>query len=174
MTEDNRRFLVTVGHCDGRWDESSITWDTQPCESTAIGADTQVIDGNDFPRVYGWDVTQSVSDVRVGPSSQISFVIDARSFRVGIGTRDIVADTRQTARGRGQQPESSAMKPGFVRIWSRERDNFGASAVPTLLVDYSTRPTTFAQAVATFLSVLSAIGLAVGLYQGIRAMRKAG
>lgn len=172
--KDDRRFLVTVGHCLGEWDEHTITWNSQPCEDTTLGADTQVIDGNDFPRVYSWNVTQSVSDVLVNSAPKISFVIDALSFKVGIGSRDIVSEARQNPRVHDQEKDSHSVKPGFVRLWSRERDDFGASAVPTLIVDYSTRPTVFAQAVGTFLSVLSAIGVVVGLYEGVRAMRRNG
>lgn len=167
---DDRRFLVTVADCEGAWEEETITWDNQPCFAPR-GVDSLVINGEELPAVYKWDVTTSIANA-LAKNRRASFVVDALSIRVQLGTRDILTPDGNGLAAYDGEVSDAELRPGFLRIWSRERTNFGSSAVPTLLVSYTLVPTALARTGSMFLSILSALGVALGTFQAFRAITK--
>ncbi len=165
-------FLVTVSDCVGAWDEAAITWNNQPCLDTGFGVDTRVLDREAFPDVFEWDVTQSVAEAFAEQRPELTLIVDARWFDVQVGTRDIINDNDRGGRGRGRGTSEASLEAGFVRFWSREREEFGASVMPTVAIEYSTEPTATSNAATIFVSVLTAIALALGVYQGLRELKK--
>jgi len=158
------RFFVTVSSCpDNDWSEASMTWNSRACPSELQGEDSIVIKGTELPAVYAWDVTRGVAEAHKAGKKKITFTIDAFVMEKW------EENPREPVPGRRFGPEPSV---GFVRFWSRERSSFGLKAIPTLLVSYSSSRTSFVNFLGSLLAFLSAIGVAVGLYQTFHKLQK--
>lgn len=163
IAESDVRFFVTVNSCsDTTWDDKEMTWNSRVCTAeTTEGEDSIVIHGKDLPRIYTWDITRSVEKARKKGDSKITYIIDSFPLAQEKGARDIVHGERF-----GPKDEF-----GFVRFWSRERVKFGINAVPTLTIKHSSHPTAFLKFLNSTGAILSAIGVAAGLYEFFRRAR---
>jgi hypothetical protein len=160
LARSEERFFVTVSACsDSNWPESSMTWNSRPCINVHKGEDSLVVKGTELPAAYAWDVTRSVAETHAAGKKRITFVIEA--FPLKDSPREIVP-------GRAQGPEESV---GFVRFWSRERLDFGVNAIPILLVNHSSSSTSLVNFVSSILAILSALGVAFGLYEAFQKLR---
>lgn len=158
---ENSRFFVTVSACaDNNWSEATMTWKNRVCKEDLQGEDSLVVQGKNLPAVFTWDVTQSIAKAHAQNAGKVTFVIKA--FLLQQASREIIP-------GQRFGPESSV---GFVRFWSRERSDYGVSAVPTLVVNHSTSSTVFVDFIRSLAAILSAIGVAFGIYGVIRTTRK--
>ena len=61
---------------------------------------------------------------------------------------------------------------GFVRFWSRERLDFGVNAIPTLVLNHASLPTSLVNFFSSLFAFLSALVLAVGLYEAFHKIRR--
>ncbi len=162
LADSNERFFVTVNSCSNTtWDESKMNWNSRVCTSTMEGEDSIVIHGKDLPRIYTWDITRSIKNVRETDDSKVTFIVDSFLLHRGEGAREIVLGERFG-------PKDDV---GFVRFWSRERVKFGINAVPTLTIKHSSHPTAFLKFLNSTIAILSAIGVAAGLYEFFRRKR---
>ncbi len=163
IAESGVRFFVTVNSCpDTTWDDKEMTWNSRACTADTIeGEDSIVIHDNDLPRIYTWDITRSIEKARKRGGSKITYIIDSFPLSQVKGARDIVHGERF-----GPKDEF-----GFVRFWSRERVKFGINAVPTLSIKHSSHPTAFLKFLNSTIAILSAIGVAAGLYEFFRRKR---
>lgn len=155
------RFFVTVSHCpETEWSESTMTWNSRASKDGGDGEYSIIIDGNDLPNVYSWDVTGSLARAKAKGLSKITFAIDA--FRLEYNPREPVPGERFG-------PKESV---GFVRFWSRERAKFGINAIPTLLVYHSSSPTAMVSFLNLTFALLSAIAVVAGLYGMVMKYRR--
>jgi len=152
------RFLVNVSYCpDSEWVEQEMTWNTRPCREEAEGEDSVILEHyGQLPRIYKWDVTRSVARAKEEGKTSVTFLIEAHR---------LLDCSRDPLEGIGCEEENWI---GFARFTSKERSQFGVSAVPTLMVTHSSHPTPLLSFLNTMLAVLSAIGVIVGLYGAIR------
>ncbi len=159
LADSDERFFVTVNSCsDTTWNETKMNWNSRVCTDSMKGEDSIVIHGKDLPRIYSWDITRSIENARDTDDSKITFIVDSFLLHQGEGAREIV-------RGERYGPEDNI---GFVRFWSRERVKFGINAVPTLTIKHSSHPTAFLKFLNSTIAILSAIGVAAGLYEFFR------
>ncbi len=162
LADSDERFFVTVNSCpDTTWDETKMNWNSRVCTDTMEGEDSIVIHGKDLPRIYTWDITRSIKNARETDDSKVTFIVDSFLLHRGEGAREIV-------RGERFGPKDGV---GFVRFWSRERVKFGINAVPTLTIKHSSNPTAFLKFLNSTIAILSAIGVAAGLYEFFRRKR---
>lgn len=163
LANEDKRFWVSVSYCpDSTWSESTTTWNSRACQDGSQGEDSVIIDGGDLPRIYTWDVSRSLAQVTVTGDPKITFVLEAHR---------LLDCSRDPIEGKGC-PEVEWV--GHVRFSSRERSRFGVSAVPTLVISHSSHPTTLMSFLNSMLAVLSAIGVAVALYECVRRARSKG
>jgi len=156
LAKEEERFFVTVSSCtENDWEEALFTWETRVCRETRQEGDSTIIQGQDLPAVYTWNVTENVSRAHVQGERKLTFVIEA--FLMQNNPREIV-------------PRDVPI--GFVRFWSRERVKFGANAVPTLTVKHESSSTRLVEMTSSSIAVLSALGVLLGLYQGFLKFRK--
>ena len=159
LADSDERFFVTVNSCsDTSWDETEMNWNTRVCTDSMEGEDSIVIHGKDLPRIYTWDITRSIENARDTDDSKITFIVDSFLLHRGEGAREII-------RGERFGPKNDV---GFVRFWSRERVKFGINAVPTLTIKHSSHQTTLLKFLNSIIAILSAIGVAAGLYEFFR------
>ena len=163
LASQDKRFLVSISYCpESTWSESTITWNSRVCQDGSEGEDSVIIDGNDLPRIYTWDVTRSLVQVTMNGDSKVTFVVEAHR---------LLDCPRDPIEGKGC-PDVEWV--GHVRFSSRERSRFGVSAVPTLVISHSSHPTTLMSFLNSMVAVLSAIGVAAGLYEFVRRTRNKG
>lgn len=157
------RFFVTTNYCDDNsWTDTEITWNKRVCRDSLMGEDSVVVDAQELPKVYAWDVTRSITNARAEGHSRITFVITAFPLSVehDMIERDIVP-------GQPLGPKDNQTY-GFVRFWSKEREYFGISAAPTLIVAYTTSPSVMINSLNIIAIVLPILGAVWGGLSWIR------
>lgn len=161
LARPERRFLVTVHSCDPiDWDETEITWRSQPCAEGAGGETSVIIGGADLPRAYEWNVARGVARALARGGERVTFTV----YSV-----PLLNCTRDPFEGRGCQIADTD-RIGFVRFASREREAYGIGAVPHLVVSHTSEPTLFMRMVEITLSMLSAFALTFGVYRTIQGL----
>lgn len=161
LARPERRFLVTVHSCDAiDWDETEITWRSQPCAEGAEGETSVIIGGADLPRAYEWNVARGVARALTRGAEGVTFTVSSVP---------LLNCTRDPFEGRGCQIADTD-RVGFVRFASRERETYGIGAVPHLVVSHASEPTVFMRIVEITLSVLSAFALSFGVYRTVRGL----
>ena len=160
LASQDKRFLVSVSYCpESTWSESAMTWNSRVCQYGSDGEDSVIIDGRELPRIYMWDVTRSLALVTMNGDSKVTFVVEAHR---------LLDCPRDPIEGKGC-PDVDWV--GHVRFSSSERSRFGVSAVPTLVVSHSSHPTTLMNFLNSMVAVLTALGVAAGLYEFVRRGR---
>lgn len=161
LARPERRFLVTVHSCDLiDWDETEITWRSQPCAEGAGGETSVIIGGADLPRAYEWNVARGVARALARGGERVTFTVSSVP---------LLNCTRDPFEGRGCQIADTD-RVGFVRFASREREAYGIGAVPHLVVSHTSEPTLFMRMVEITLSVLSAFALTFGVYRTVQGL----
>jgi hypothetical protein len=168
LADSKDRFFVSVVRCPADdWVEDRMTWNTRVCKKLGQADDMVIIDHAQLPHLSRWDVSRSVARAAEEGRKKVTFVITAFKLPLEIppGAREIVPGERF-----GPTPSV-----GFVSFWPRERVALSASAAPTLTVVYSRFDTRLVQFVSSVLAILSALGLILGVWEGVkRFWRKPG
>jgi hypothetical protein len=158
------RLFVSVAGCPViDWAEEAITWENRICPDLTQADDMQLIGVADLPQIHRWDVTRSLAQALNAKRKRVTLILSAFKVEVTPGAREIVP-------GRQFGPEQNV---GFVRFWSRERATLSARAAPTLAVTYEREDTNLVQFAGTVIAILSALSLALGVWEGLRRARAA-
>ena len=159
------RFFVSIAPCwDSNWDEAGMSWSNRVCPDPAQPEDIVVIDGADLPQLFRWDVARSLAEAVRRGETRVTFIVSAfRLNKLRGGEREIIPGERFG-------PEESV---GFVRFWSHERAVLGGTVAPTLLITYEQEDTELTRFVKTTVAIISALGVILGIWEGLRRFRGA-
>ncbi len=164
LARSDSHFLVSMAPCsDSSWVEAKMTWSNRACPSLKQAEDVVAIDGTELPKLFQWDVAQSVSKAIGSGGLRLTFVVPAfRIPKLAGGEREIIPRERF----------GSNESLGFVRFWSRERASFGRTGVPTLRVTYEREDTELTGFVKTVVAIVSALGAFAGIWGSLRHLRQ--
>ncbi len=157
----DKRFIVPVNYCpDTNWSEDKLTWNSRVCKDGLEGEDSVIIDGKDLPKIFKWDVTKGIALAKANGNSKVTLVVEA--YRLFDCSRDPLE---------GKGCKDDAKWVGAVRFASSERSKFGVSVMPNLMISHSSHPTAILRFLNSTIAILSAIGVAAGLYELFRRKR---
>lgn len=159
---DEKRYLMSISGChDSSWLETEMAWSTRVCADGGRPQDAKIIDGEHLPAQHTWDVTEQFSRLPATSQDGVTLIADAQR---------LLSCSRDPLEGIGcpDFPE----KRGFLNIASRNREAFGISVMPRVVVSYSERPTPLMTYANSTLAVISAVGVLLGLYGGVRSLRR--
>ena len=166
LTFDDERYkgklyLMNISSCDdATWREEELTWESRTCADDAVSQDAKIIDGELLPSQQTFDVTEAFD----------------RALARGDGGVTVIADSQRLLQCSRDPLEGIGCpdfeQRGFLNVASRERQDFRVSVVPRVVVSYSQRPTSMMTYVNSTLAVLSALAMLLGLYGGVRSLRR--
>jgi hypothetical protein len=159
---DGKRYLMSVSGCDASsWLETTMSWESRVCADGERPQDAIIIDGEHLPASHDWNVTEQFHRQMTAGRNGVTLIADSQRLLTcsrdpldGIGCPDF-PDQR-----------------GFLRFASRERSEFGISVVPRVVVLYSKQPTQLISYIGSTLAILSALGMLLGLYSGVKNLQQ--
>ena len=159
---DGKRYLVSVSGCNASpWLETALSWETRDCKGGGRPQDAKLVDGDHLPASYDWNVTEQFHRKMTARRDGVKLIADAQR---------LLSCSRDPLDGVGC-PDFPDQR-GFLRFASSERGKFGISVVPRVIVSYSVRPTPLISYAGSTLASLSALGMLLALYSGIKNLRQ--
>jgi hypothetical protein len=159
---DPKRYLMSIRGCDeSSWLETEMAWNTRVCPDGGRPQDAKIIDVDHLPAQYTWNVTEQLNRSHAHGHDGTTLIVDAQR---------LLSCPRDPLEGIGC-PDFPDRR-GFLWIASRNREEFGISVVPRVVLSYSENPTLLITYVSSTIAVLSALGMLLGLYGGLRSLRK--
>ncbi len=143
---NSEHFIVTSYSClDNTWSEDTITWNNRNCKNINTelhGEDSKIVNTEEFPNSYVWDVTSGIIQARENNLDEITLVISALPME----DIEILQFTDSI--------EKKISSANLIWFWSGEKEEYGISTSPTLTIFYTKSISTFYDTLLVTLTVI--------------------